>query len=114
MHSEPLNNYIRMHRIGSCLSQRELAFLIDAGSAATVSRYELGQREPLIDTALALEVLFNAPSRELFAGRFRKVEQFVTERARELAEQIRAKEPPSAERTAKLLALFDLTSIPKL
>jgi DNA-binding XRE family transcriptional regulator len=112
MHSEPLNNYIRMHRSRCCLSQRELAYLIGAGCAPTVARYELGQREPLLDTALALEALFGEPPRELFAGRFRQVEQFVAERARELAEQIRANEPPSAKRTAKLLALFELTSIP--
>jgi transcriptional regulator with XRE-family HTH domain len=107
MPSEPLNNYIRTHRNRAALSQAELATLIGCGSAATVARYELGMREPLLDTALALEVVFGVTPRELFPGRFRTVEQFVRKRVDLLIEEARAAGPSPAT-TAKLRFLIEL------
>lgn len=107
MPTDPLDNYIRMHRARHALSQAEVAFLIGCGSAATVARYEGGQREPQLDVALALQALFNVPPGELFAGRFRKVEHSVVKRARELLERLRSKGPSPAT-TAKLQLLVEL------
>ena len=108
MPSDQLDNYLRMHRRRSAFSQEEVAFLIGAGTAGTVARYELGRREPSLDTALALEALFKAPVAELFAGRFTTVEQSVAERAQELIAKVRAAGvSPSA--TAKLQALRAVT-----
>jgi transcriptional regulator with XRE-family HTH domain len=107
MPSEPLNNYIRTHRSRAAFSQGELATLIGCGSAATVARYELGAREPLLDTVLALEAVFGVTARQLFPGRFRTVEQFVAERVERLIEEVRAA-GPSPEATAKLRFLIEL------
>ncbi|HEY3569936.1 MAG TPA: helix-turn-helix transcriptional regulator [Thermoanaerobaculia bacterium] len=93
-----------MHRRRTALSQEEVAFLIGAGTAGTVARYELGRREPSLDTALAFEALFKTPVAEIFSGRFNKVEQSVATRAEELIAEVRtAGISPSA--TAKLQAL---------
>lgn len=108
MQSEPLDSYLRMHRRRRAFSQEEVAFLIGAGSAATIARYELGRREPSLDTALALEALFDAPVAELFAGRFNTVEKSVVSRASELIAKVRAAGISPAA-TAKLQALGELS-----
>ena len=46
-----------------------------------VSRHELSARVPSIESLLAYEVIFDVPSRELFAGTFEKVERLTKERA---------------------------------
>ncbi|HTG36536.1 MAG TPA: helix-turn-helix transcriptional regulator [Thermoanaerobaculia bacterium] len=97
-----------MHRRRHAFSQEEVAFLIGAGSAATIARYELGRREPSLDTALALEALYGAPVAELFAGRFNTVEQSVVSRASELIANVRAAGISPAA-TAKLQALGELS-----
>src|SRR4051812_32639036 len=107
MPSEPLNNYIRTHRNRTAFSQAELAILIGCGSAATLSRYELEAREPLLNTVLALEAVFGISVRELFPGRFRKVEQLVAKRVDTLIKEVRASGPSPAA-TAKLGFLMEL------
>jgi transcriptional regulator with XRE-family HTH domain len=107
MTSDPLNSYLRMHRKRQALSQEDVAFLVGAGSAATIARYELGRREPSLDTALALEALFGVPVAELFAGRFSKVEQSVARRAKEQIATVRAAGVSPAA-TAKLKLLTEL------
>lgn len=90
MTSDQLDNYLRMHRHRQALSQDEVAFLVGAGSAGTIARYELGQRDPSLETALALQALYGVPVAELFAGRFNTVEQSVARRANERIAMIRA------------------------
>lgn len=107
MTSDPLDSYLRMHRKRQALSQEDVAFLVGAASAGTIARYELGRREPSLDTALALQALFGAPVAELFAGRFNKVEQSVVSRAKvEIARVRSAGISPTA--TAKLKFLTAL------
>lgn len=50
-----------------------------------MSRYERFAREPSLETALALEVIFQRPVSELFGGLYQKVEQEVAARAKLLA-----------------------------
>lgn len=107
MPSDPLHNYIRMYRRRSALSQEEVAYLLGAGSAATVARYENARREPTLETVLALEAVFGISISELFAGRFNQVEQSVRERASELLEKVRSG-GPSPKATAKLRLLTAL------
>jgi transcriptional regulator with XRE-family HTH domain len=76
------DNYIRMFRKQRGLSQDELAFLLGWKSGFGVSRFERGEREPSLETLLAMEAIFGIPIRELYAGRFQKVEASVKERAR--------------------------------
>lgn len=103
----PLNNYLRMHRRRTALSQGDIACLLGVVSGTKLSRYESGQRAPNLETALALEIIFGIPVRELFAGMFHEVEQRVRERAAPLIEELRAR-GPSRETTRKLQALISI------
>jgi transcriptional regulator with XRE-family HTH domain len=80
-----LPNYLRSNRKRLSLSQEEVAFLLGNQSGAKISRYEQFNREPSLETALALEVIFQRSASELFGGLYQKVEQEVTERAKALA-----------------------------
>ena len=85
MASSHLPNYVRAERKRLALSQDEVAFLLGAESGAKVCRYERFAREPGLRTALAYEVIFHKPVRELFAGLYATTEQEVATRARALA-----------------------------
>jgi transcriptional regulator with XRE-family HTH domain len=92
----PLNNYLKSNRKRAALSQEEVAFLLGTESGTKVSRYETGRRQPSLDTALAFEALFGVSVRELFAGRFQKVEEDINNRAALLIAKLRAKGPSRA------------------
>jgi transcriptional regulator with XRE-family HTH domain len=85
MASSQLPNYLRSNRKRLALSQDEVAFLLGTKSGAKVSRYERFDREPGIETALALEVIYQRSASELFDGLYQKVERKVIERAKILA-----------------------------
>ena len=82
MTSRPLPNYLRSQRKRLALLQSEVAFLLGAQSDAKVCRDERFVREPTLETALAYEVIFQKPIKELFAGRYREIEQQVAHRAK--------------------------------
>jgi len=63
-----LQNYLRMYRKRSGLTQREVAFLLGCENGAQVSRYEKRRRLPPLRTALACETVLGIPIAELFAG----------------------------------------------
>jgi transcriptional regulator with XRE-family HTH domain len=85
MTSPQLSNYLVSNRKRLALSQKEVAFLLGNTGGAKVSRYERFDREPSLETALALEVIFQRSASELFSGLYQKVEQGVIERAKTLA-----------------------------
>lgn len=91
--SRRLQNYLRMYRRRSRLSQYEVAVLLGTRSGTKVSRYEHSARQPNLQTALAYEAIFHVPVRELFAGIYQKVDQTVTRRARLLAERLGKAKP---------------------
>lgn len=82
-----LPNYLRSNRKRLSLSQNEVAFLLGTQTGAQVSRYEQFAREPSLETALALEVIFQRSASELFGGLYQKVEREVIERAKILADR---------------------------
>ena len=82
-----LPNYLLSNRKRLALSQGEVAFLLGTKSGAKVSRYERFDREPSLETVLALEVIYQRSASELFGGLYQKVEQEVMARAKELAER---------------------------
>src|SRR5947209_2741757 len=96
-------NYLRAHRKKWCLSQDELAMLLSGVSAATLSRYELGQQTPRAEILLGCEVIFGVPLRELFPGLYQDRVDSVMRRAaaldRELGDQ---QDPPSIIKRALL------------
>jgi len=87
MTSPQLSNYLLSNRKCLTLSQEEVAFLLGNKGGAKVSRYERFSREPNLETALALEVIFQRSASELFSGLYQKVEQEVIERAKTLADR---------------------------
>jgi transcriptional regulator with XRE-family HTH domain len=87
MASPQLLNYLVSNRKRLALSQKEVAFLLGNKGGAKVSRYERFDREPSLETALALEVIFQRSTSELFSGLYQKVEHEVMERAKTLADQ---------------------------
>jgi transcriptional regulator with XRE-family HTH domain len=79
-----LSNYLRIHRKRLSLSQEEVAFLLGArglDKGIKVCRDENFVREPSLQAALAYEVIYGKPIRELFAGLYAQVEREVVERA---------------------------------
>src|SRR2546427_13188520 len=89
-----LHNYLLTHRKRSSLTQREVAFLLVCRHKTKVSDYEQRTRRPVLETALAYEVVFGTPVRELFAGIFDEVQVVTHRRA-----QGPAREPKAAPRT---------------
>ena len=84
MTSPRLPNYLRAHRKRHGLSQEDVSKLLGAEGGAKVCRYEKFQRKPTLETALACEVVFRKPVRELFAGLYQNIERRVAIRASKL------------------------------
>lgn len=83
-----LHNYLRTYRKRTGLSQDEVAFLLGCRHGTKVSRYERSTRQPVLETALAYEVVFGAPVNALFAGRFEEIKTVIRRRARVLARKL--------------------------
>jgi transcriptional regulator with XRE-family HTH domain len=88
MASSQLPNYLLSNRKRLSLSQKEVAFLLGNSDGAQVSRYERFIREPTLETALALEVIFQRSASELFDGIYQKIEQEVMARAKTLSNRV--------------------------
>jgi len=109
MSSSHLPNYVRAERKRLALSQAEVAFLLGAESGAKVCRYERFAREPGLRTALAYEVIFHKPVRELFAGLYATTEQEVATRAKTLTAKAERLKPnrQSIHKRATLAAIIN-------
>ena len=99
-----LNNYLRTFRKRGALSQDEIAYLLGCTDGGKISRYENFRREPNLQTALAYEVIFNVPVRELFAGLFEEVERKTLRRIGRLGGKLCA-QPETRVVNAKLESL---------
>jgi transcriptional regulator with XRE-family HTH domain len=85
MSSLPLTNYLRSHRKRLALTQEEVAFLLGVRGSERgikVCRDERLVRDPSLATALAYEVIYGRPVRELFAGMYSQIEQEVLSKAK--------------------------------
>src|SRR5437016_1250098 len=102
--SRTLPNYLRTHRKRAGLSQEEVADLLGCRFGTKLSRYECFNREPNLVTALACQIIFGVPMRELFPGIYEEALRRVTPRARRLIEQI--EQQPSNSKSAHKLALL--------
>jgi len=110
----PLPNYLRTYRRRSCLSQRELAFLLGAASGTKVSRCENFTRMPAVKSIWACEAVFNQPARELFGGNHELVRRAVRARAKRLLKRLAAQTPDEApSRIAGKVALLRSIVEPK-
>jgi transcriptional regulator with XRE-family HTH domain len=96
-----LPNYLRPNRKRLTLSQEEVAFLLGGmgeEKGSKVSRDESFSRDPGLRAALAYELIYGKPVRELFAGLYEQVEQEVAERAKILSHRT-AETLPKREKT---------------
>lgn len=94
--SDPLKNYLKAHRKLCGFTQSEVAYLIGHENAHGISRYESFRQIPDLLSALAYEVIFDVPARDLFAGVFNEVELKTQNRAYLLARKLEARGPTSA------------------
>ncbi len=70
-----------------------MAFLLGTMTGAKVSRYENFVRIPSLETAMALEAIFQRPISDLFAGQYEQIEKQVMERAKALTHQTNYQKP---------------------
>ena len=84
-------NYVRTYRQRHALSEEELALLINQRSGSALSHFELGDRVPNLEGALALQIVFGLAPREMFPGFFEAVEEGVMLRAKRLYESLEGK-----------------------
>jgi transcriptional regulator with XRE-family HTH domain len=92
-----LDNYLRVVRKRSGVSQRELGFLLGAHQGESVSRYEHGDRLPSFDALVAYEMIFGTRACDLFPNRCEKIEKNVQARVRKLVTKL-AKQPQTSRR----------------
>ena len=83
-----LPNYLQSQRQRLAISQEEIGFLLGLNGmnkGNKVCRDETFAREPSLLDALAYEVIYGRPVRELFAGLHQQAQQRVAERAKVLS-----------------------------
>ena len=88
MATHTLQNYLRMYRKRSGLTQEDVAYLLGSRDGGKICRYERLTREPTLEAALGYEAIFNVPVRELFAGVFAEVEKRVIRRIGHLGRKL--------------------------
>src|SRR6185436_5026560 len=77
-------SHLQDHRRRTDLSQDEVAFLVGSPRGTDAARYERFIHEPTLRAAMALEVVFRTPLKELFSRMHEKVERGVVKRARKM------------------------------
>jgi transcriptional regulator with XRE-family HTH domain len=105
MKSEFPQNYIKMFRLKSGLSQQDIANIIEYKDSGEVSRHERAETIPGLAGALAYEVIFHVPISKLFAGMYEVVEHDIESRLSELELSLerRGSDEPGANLTAHKL-----------
>lgn len=82
--SHKLPNYLISYRKRAGLTQDELAVLVGYYSGEKISRHERSIQIPTLQAVLAYEVIFSAPTSELFAGLLDRTRRQIKHRARTL------------------------------
>jgi hypothetical protein len=89
------------------LSQVDVGFLLGVHGGGKVCRDERFTRVPTLESALAYEVVFKTPARELFRGLYEQIERNLAERAKVLSHEIERQKP--CKKTAmKLRAISNI------
>jgi DNA-binding XRE family transcriptional regulator len=83
-----IKSYLRPLRRRWGFTQKELAFLIGAGSAGVISRIEGFKRAPSLTATFAFVVFFDTPPMELFPELHWRAREAVLLRAYELYESL--------------------------
>jgi transcriptional regulator with XRE-family HTH domain len=109
--SSRLPNYLRTYRKRAGFTQEEMSFLLGCRSGAKVSRYEHFIMKPGLKTALAWEIIFRIPLREILSGMFEEVEEKTVKQAELLIKKLEIHPDPA---TAKKLKFLKSITGPKL
>jgi transcriptional regulator with XRE-family HTH domain len=107
-----LPNYLQSQRKRHSLSQEEVGFLLGItgmNKGEKVCRDENFAREPSLQDALAYELIYGLPVRELFAGQYQQIGQEVKTRAKILS--FRKVRKPDVRRQAAIIQLAQLASV---
>ena len=94
---------VRLNRKKYALSQRELGLLL-ALTQSEISRLEEDRRSTKLETAFALQIVFDVQPREMFVRRYARVEEKVMRRATRLDRKLQGKTGAGSVRKHKLLA----------
>ena len=94
---------LRKSRKRFALSQDELGVLI-ALTQGEVSRLEEDRRSTKLETAFALQVVFDVQPRDMFVRRYVKVEEAVMRRASRLDRTLRGRKDAASVKKRQLLA----------
>lgn len=105
MTSSNLTN-IRKHRRRHAFTQGEIAYLLGGICGTKVSRYECSIRKPQLHTALACQVILDAPVHELFPGVYENATNIIRKRARALLKELESKGCPDCKRE-RLIAIIE-------
>lgn len=81
-----------------------------SSNGANVSKYENFTAQPTLRTVLALEIIFDVPPRELFAGIFQAVEMVTYGRARELTARFEKAQEKSSVKLEAVRAIVERRS----
>lgn len=90
MPNHRLENYLKTYRKRAGLSQAEMAYLLGSRDGTCPARHEGFIRTPSLETALAYEVIYGTPVKELFAGMYARAERAAARRARVLEKRLAA------------------------
>jgi transcriptional regulator with XRE-family HTH domain len=96
-------NYVRAHRKRHALTEEELAFLLNQRSRTAISLIETGDRVPTLAGALALQVVFGLPPKEVFPELYEHVEEAVMRRGEVLYEKLDGKSDARSQAKLSLL-----------
>lgn len=110
-----LPNYLKSQRKRLALSQEEVGFLLGIGGIGKgekVCRDENFARESSLEDALAYEVIYGLPVRELFAGMYQQAAQDVAARAKIL--NFRTLRKSDARKQETIIQLADKASVNSL
>jgi transcriptional regulator with XRE-family HTH domain len=66
------------------LEQKQVAYLLNHHTPDQVSRYELGTRQPTLEIALMLEMIYGAPLRILYKDHYERLQAELRDRLKRL------------------------------
>ena len=93
---------VRLNRKRFALSQGELATLL-ALTQGEISKLEEDRRSTKLETAFALQVVFDVQPRDMFVRRYAKVEEAVMRRASRLDRMLQGKTDAASVKKQRLL-----------
>jgi len=86
---ETHQNYLRVYRKRSWLTQSDIAFLMKLPGYTNLSRCEKGQRTPSIEMILIYHILFNTPIEFFFQKQKLFLQEEMLSRIKQLIEDLR-------------------------